>query len=183
MRRCEITASLYLRGKTYGEIAKHHGLSLNTVKDDMKRARKLWRKRAVRTYSKHLHEQLARLDEVECAAWVGWERSLRDELTTSTEDGSRGEHAVDLLKTTRVKKSGNASFLKVIMDTVRQRSELLGLLDPDVRNESEKQEAQVMTVVVASREEAAEFTTISMNKYRDLSQQEDDETEPQEIAG
>lgn len=166
--RCAKTASLYVRGKTFGEIAEELGISRDTVKNDMKRARAIWRKRASRTYAKHLHEQLAKLDEVENAAWVGWERSLKDELDTGTEDTETPRGAVSKTKIRRRSQCGNASMLKTISEAVRQRSELLGLLDSDARNGSQDEvDAEVVSIVIESREEAHELKSLSLADYRE----------------
>ena len=166
--RCGKTASLYLRGKSYGEIATELEISRDTVKNDMKRARVMWRKRATRTYAKHLHEQLAKLDEIENAAWAGWEKSLKDELDTGTEDSDTPRGSVSKTKVRRRSQSGNASMLKIINDTVRQRSELLGLLDSDARNgNQEESDAEVVSIVIESREEAKELKSLSLNEYRE----------------
>ena len=163
--RCHTTASMYIRGKSYAEIAKHLGVTTCTIKNDMKRARKAWRNRASRTYARHLHEQLARLDEIEIAAWLGWERSLKDELQTGTEDGETPMGPISKTKVMRRNQSGNASFLKIMIDTVRQRSELLGLLDPDSKVLGQD-DIEVVSVVIGSREDAEELRTISLAEYR-----------------
>lgn len=166
--RCGKTAALYLRGKSYGDIAAELSVSRDTVKNDMKRARAMWRKRATRTYAKHLHEQLAKLDEIENAAWHGWERSLKDELDTGTEDGTTPKGEISKTKVRRRSQSGNASMLKIITDTVRQRCELLGLLDSDARNgNQEETDAEVVSIVIETREEAKELKSLSLAEYRE----------------
>lgn len=166
--RCGRTAALYLRGRTYQEIAQELGISRETVFRDMRVARRLWRQRASRTYQKHLYEQLARLDEVENQAWIGWERSLGNAVEDGSEtiDGTEGTTRKTSKKTK--KQSGNPTFLKVVQDAVRQRSELLGLMDPDARNgRDENEEAQVIAVVIDSREEAEELRTFSLTEFRE----------------
>lgn len=174
LSRVEKAASMYLRGTTYNEIALHFGVTYRTAREYVTKARKLWRRRAEQTYGKHLNEQLARLDEIECAAWIGWQRSLRDELTTGTEEGFRSGEPVDVTKISRRSQSGNASFLKVIMDVVRQRSELLGLMDEETRNAANDSSAQVVSVVVESREEAKEFKSLKFTEFRDQLKDEGD---------
>jgi hypothetical protein len=168
LERTERVSSLYRRGKSYRDIAETLGITLGQVSNDMKRCRKLWRQRASRSYAAHLYEQLAKLDELESAAWVGWERSLRDELVTGTEDGETPMGKVSKTRVSRVTKSGNASFLKIINDTVRQRCELLGLLDPDSRGvNGDSADDQVVSVVIETRDEATEFKTMSLEQYRE----------------
>lgn len=180
--RCEKVASMYLRGSTFGDIAKALEISVETVRRDMKRARQLWRKRAERSYARHLNEQLARLDEVETAAWIGWQRSLRDELTTGTEDGFRGDSTVDVTKINRRSQAGNASMLKIIMDVVRQRSELLGLMDEETRNAATEGQTQTVTVVVDTREEAAEYSTLDFVAFKEKFSQPGEESKQVEAA-
>ena len=167
-RECEKSASLYLRGHSYGQIAESLGCHIDTVRRHVKRARSLWRKRASKTYAKHLHEQMAKLDEIEAAAWIGWEKSLGDALETGTEDGTSPMGETSMTKVKRKRQSGNASFLKIVNDTVRQRSELLGLLDPDSRNaQQENGDVSVVSIVIDSREEAEEFQMLSLPDYRE----------------
>lgn len=166
--RTSRVAAMYLRGKTMASIAKKEGVSFETVRRDLRRARKQWRESQVATYEEHLDVQLAKLDEVEAAAWIGWERSLRDELTTGTEDGETPKGPISKTKVSRRNQSGNASFLKIIADAVRQRSELLGLTDPDARNSLNDENFAVVSVVVESRQEAEEMQSISVEKYKAL---------------
>lgn len=165
--RCSKVSAMYLQGKTYHEIAETLSVSRDTIRNDMKRVRRSWRLRYERSYTKHVSESLAKLDQVECAAWDGWQRSLKDDLTTGTEEGTRGDSAVDVTHIKRRKQSGNASFLKVIMDCVRQRCEILGLNDPDARNQVGETDAAVCMVVIEDREEAAEFQQLSINGFKD----------------
>lgn len=182
LERCHKAASLYLRGRTYAEIAKELGVCRETINRDMKRARTIWRKRASRTYQKHLYEQLARLDEIEQQAWIGWERSLKDSLETGTEDGESPMGNTSRTTTKRRRQSGNATFLKVIQDTVRQRSELLGLLDPEARNSMEQTDADVVSVVIESRDEADEFRSLSLAAFRSKLQEAVEEELKEESA-
>lgn len=169
LERSERVASMYCRGKSYREIAEALGLTLGVVSNDMKRIRSIWRQRATRTYIKHLYEQLAKLDECEAAAWDGWQRSLRDELQTGTEDGETPQGKISKTKVNRLTKSGNASFLVAINNTIRQRCELLGLLDPESRNGGGQDvETTVVSVVIDSREEAEQFTSLSLAGFQNL---------------
>lgn len=144
-------------------------LTLGQVSDSMKKARSMWRKRATKTYALHLYEQLAKLDELEAAAWIGWERSLKDELQTGTEDGETPMGAVSKTTVRRRNTSGNATFLKVIQDAVRQRCELLGLLDPETRNgEATQPQGQVVSIVIDTREEAEKLQSLSFDQYANL---------------
>jgi hypothetical protein len=161
-------ASAYVRGKTLASIAKKEGVTIHTVRRDIDRARLEWRKEQTASYEDHVDKQLARLDAIEAAAWLGWERSLRDELTTGTEDGETPKGPVSKTKVNRKNQSGNASFLRVLNDAVRQRSEILGLTDPDARNASNTDDSMVVSVVIESREEADALQSISLESYKNL---------------
>ena len=172
------TASLYLRGKTYKEIAKELGVSLQAIRKRIRQARSMWKKSAASSYQQHLCIQLAKLDEIEAAAWIGWERSLGDDLETMTEDvettNKEAETPAVTVSRTQVKRKqlkGNATFLRTIEATVRQRSELLGLLDANVRDAANiAEEADIVSVVIADRDEAKELQTLSFAEYKEAAE-------------
>lgn len=165
-RRQAIVGSLYLKGRPILDIADAVGVSRATVTNDVKAIRKRWVKSAQQSYERQVATQLAKLDELESAAWNGWERSCRDELITTTEDGFRGDVVVDVTRIQRRIQSGDPRFLTQIANIIRQRCEILGLLDEDARNEMGEETAETVTVVVESREEAAEFQALSMDKFK-----------------
>ncbi len=167
IERSEKAVSLYRRGKTFREISKALKVSSRTIERDIDRARKEWREKASQSYDKHLHEQLAKIDEAEAAAWVGWERSLQDDVTTRTEDSeTEGEPAVKTVITRRGQ-SGQPAFIAEITKLAALRCKLLGLLDQDARNESvDTENASVVSIVVGSREEADTLRTLTVSQYQ-----------------
>ena len=63
-------AKLALRGMGVGEIARELGVHRNTISRDLAALRRLWQEAAAATAAEHLAELLARLDQVEQAAWA-----------------------------------------------------------------------------------------------------------------
>lgn len=165
--RLERVATAYLRGTPISKIAKAEGVNPRTIKSDLARARELWRERTAQSYDVHLDLQLAKLDQIELAAWTGWERSIKDGLETGQIDSESKDGATSTTTIKRKKQTGNASFLKIIQDTVRQRSELLGLVDIDAKSVADGQSAEIVSIVIESREEAESFRTLSLVEYQE----------------
>lgn len=133
-------AELYLQGMSLGDISTKLQISLSTISRYLTKAREEWLANAAETVELIIAKELARIDAVERAAWVGWNRSLRTSLSTS--DGPHG------VTTTRQKQNGDPRFLVVIQKCTEQRAKLLGLDRPT--DESSTQ-LGVIEVIIESK--------------------------------
>ena len=177
LARCAQSAELYLRGFTQKQVAEQLDVSVDTVKSDLKKARECWRERSTQAISAMLYEQIAKIDQMERAAWLGWERSLRDAVQTTTEDIDKSESAETKLKIVRVPQAGNPAFLKVISDAIRQRCELLGLLDSETRDAITNQDYdQVVSVVIETREQWESLKPMTFDEFEQARAEGESET-------
>lgn len=166
--RAEKAASMYRRGLTFAAIAKKLEVCTKTVERDIERARKVWREQAGRSYQTHLDEQLAKIDEAEAAAWQGWEKSTRDELVTGTEEADTPKGSLTKTKIQRRNQSGSATFIQTIERLISLRCRLLGLLDksPEAEGNANGDGAQIISIVVGSREEASTLKMLTVSEYQ-----------------
>ena len=168
LARSAQSAELYLRGLTYSQIAEQLEISYKQVRTDVALARECWRDRASQAIATRLYEEVARIDRVERAAWEGWDRSLRDAVQTTTEDIDRTEGGETKLKIVRVPQTGNPAFLKMISDCIKQRCELLGLLDPGTRDQlSQESYDEVVSVVIETREQWNKLKPMTYDEFED----------------
>lgn len=165
MKRSERVADMYLRGKSLSEIAKETSKDRRTVQRDLELARQCWRERAAATYEAHLAEQIAKIDATENAAWDAFERSQAEYQETQVTTGETKDGPIATTKNTRRRRDGSAAYLAVIAGLIKQRCELLGLLDKTAR-ESIADEEDVVSIVIESREEANELKSLSFDEYK-----------------
>lgn len=124
--RREQVAEMYVRKIKQADIAEELGVSQPTIALDLKAIQKMWLESTLRNFDKAKAEQLAKIDEVERNAWLGWERSVGEHVKRRyklTPKGVERERLVEEL-------AGNSAFLRVVLDCVRERSELMGLNAP-----------------------------------------------------
>lgn len=158
-------AGLYVRGYSPDQISRRLGCNPAEVKRCLSIARKHWRKRATKAYDDLLAHEVAKLDEVERAAWDGWDRSLREEVQAVSEESEGPKGPTVKTGTRRTTKAGSPAFLATITATVKQRCELLGLTKGEADNAADDA-PEVVELVIDTREEAEEFRAISMGDYR-----------------
>lgn len=127
IQRRNRVASLYLRGHTQAEIAEQVGVDRSTVSRDLEWVRGEWLDSAIRDFDEHRAKELARIDETERQAWIGWERSLKDREVQTRERGTGTQGPIDKRKRTREGQSGNPAFLATVLACVEKRCKLLGL--------------------------------------------------------
>jgi transcriptional regulator with XRE-family HTH domain len=164
--RLQKTARLYLRGMSQKDIAKKLGVSRYSIGKDLIACRKMWREKSVATFEQHLAEQLAKLDEAEAAAWVGWERSLQDEVVKGKEEISSDDGNTSKVKKQRRGQSGSAIFIATITRIIEMRCRLLGLLDKRPEDEAALSTAyNVVSIVVENREQAEGLRTLTAAEY------------------
>lgn len=133
-RRQEV-AERYLRGEYQTAIADDLGIDQAQVSRDLKALRDMWLSSAVRDFDAAKAQELAKIDEVERAAWTAWERSTKDkEVSVHETDGTLEEKTKKpKLKKAVLRKegqSGNPAFLSTILTCIERRCSILGLDAP-----------------------------------------------------
>lgn len=126
-RRQEV-AERYLRGEYQTTIADALGIDQAQVSRDLKALRSMWLSSAIRDFDAAKAQELAKIDEVERAAWSGWTRSTEDKEVAVQEAGADKK----LKKATLRKEgqSGNPAFLSTILTCIERRCAILGLDAP-----------------------------------------------------
>lgn len=166
----EIARLVIRQGVKPRRIAEKLRISESKARSALKRIRRQWMRRMDQSFDRLIAEEVARLDEVERAAWEGWDRSLRDEISQTSKDISGSDSDKHEATIKRTSKAGAPAFLATIASAVKQRSELLGLVDEDARNASRNSDdSQVVPIVVGSREEAESLKTLSIEQFRKAS--------------
>jgi hypothetical protein len=124
-RRHEV-ATLYLAGHLQAEIARVVHVSQQQVSADLKALRAQWQASALRDFDASKALELAKIDQVERACWLGWERSLTPK-TTILAERKTGEHAGRKRSRRREGQAGDPRFLEGVLNCVKQRCAILGL--------------------------------------------------------
>lgn len=149
-----LVASMYLRGMTQAAIAKELGCTRPNVTQHLSRVRKVWLDSSLQDFNELKARELARLDEIERQAWIGWERSLKDggfvqkkgvgmQCACLADDfapdpgcedcGGTGQAIVvngAEVTEKRHGRDGNPKFLEIVGNCVAKRCEILGLDSP-----------------------------------------------------
>jgi len=122
---------LTLQGLKPQEIADQLGVDCERVRADLKNLRKLWKDEAKRSTSKHVREQLGRIDVLEAEFWEAWESSKKPTTKTSkqTKQTRGGKETTAKVDTTTT--SGDPRFLEGVHKCIEQRRKLLGLDAPE----------------------------------------------------
>lgn len=159
-RRTEV-ARRYLQGEMQEEIARAFGVTQGQISHDLKAIRAAWLASAVRDFDAAKAEELARIDEVERAAWEGWKRSQEEKQVATQEKSedplvytdARGEPQIKQKTRQRISlrkegQAGSPAFLQVILTCIERRCKILGLDAPtrfkiDWDNLTEEQEERL----------------------------------------
>lgn len=125
-----VIAEQYLQRKPLVRIGEALGLSRQMINHELKHIRAAWLASSLRDFDALKSEELARIDKLEATYWDAWERSLREQTTTTTgrEKGPQGDK-----DTARVQKRlpvGDPRFLQGIQWCITKRCEILGLDAP-----------------------------------------------------
>ena len=167
LARQEEIARLYVRGMTQYQIAEKLGTTRDVVSRVMQDVRKRWKESMVASYDEKISQQLAKYDAVEAAAWEGWERSLRNDVTKTKEKIEDPDGTTTKNKKSESEQSGNPAFLAVINKTIENRCRLLGLLDRKPEDEAAMTTGcSVVSIVVGNREEADNLRTLTVEQYQ-----------------
>jgi len=159
MERRNRVADLYLKGLTQSKIAELEGVTQPCIHNDLKAIRKQWVSETLTNFDEIQARELAKIDNLETAAWQAWERSCED-LVTVTEDIKRemraeAEQTVEArvsglaaklsgmepekkmmpteqnTKTTTKGQAGDPRFLERIAWCIEQRVKIFGLVKSD----------------------------------------------------
>ena len=124
-RRQEVAAR-YIRGEYQSVIARDLGITQSQISYDLKAIRAEWLKSTLRDFDALKSEQLAKVDEIERAAWEGWQRSLlpREVTVTEASEGARPGRKATMRKEGQ---GGDPRFLQVIQKAIDQRCQILGI--------------------------------------------------------
>jgi hypothetical protein len=151
MLQTELICQMYLQGFNFFEISKTTELAIPVVKDVIDESRRVWVERHNRSLTDLMAEQVAKIDQVESRAWESYYMSRKAYLEEQESSGSNDKGSFSSTRKTKRKQVGSAEFLNIILNCVKQRSELLGLNKKDddqgVRHNS-------MLVVVNTPDEA-----------------------------
>lgn len=133
--RRQQVAARYLRGEYQSAIAHDLGVDTATVSRDLATIRAQWLASAIRDFDAAKAQELAKIDEVERAAWSAWEKSTKDkEVAVQETDGTVDtETRKPKLKKATLRKegqSGNPAFLNTILTCIERRCAILGLDAP-----------------------------------------------------
>lgn len=126
LARREEVARLYLQGKTQAEIGRQFGVTQGRISQDLKVIRAAWLASAIRDFDALKAQELAKIDEVERAAWHGWERSLENKETSFDEHGAKGARSGSRSEG----QSGNPAFLNTVLTCIERRCAILGIDAP-----------------------------------------------------
>src|SRR5262245_48717225 len=83
-RRRKVTAR-YIRGETQWSIARAFEVDQATISRDLAAIRNEWLASSLRDFDEARAFELARIDEVERAAWDGWRKSQENAETSRAE--------------------------------------------------------------------------------------------------
>ena len=124
-RRQEVSRR-YILGESQTTIARALHITQAMVSKDLKAVREAWLASAVRDFDALKAEQLAKIDQVEQAAWSAFTRSQQD-----TESTVQEKHGGKLKVSLRIDPHvGDPRWLQIVLDCVSRRSDLLGLNAP-----------------------------------------------------
>ena len=125
-QRRQRVAELYLTGTLQSAIGQVLGISQQQVSHDLKIVQRQWLASSIRDFDTVKSEQLAKIDAVERAYWLGWERSLQPREVTLTKRMT-GKDPRDEASIRREPPIGDPRFLDGVLKCISQRCDLLGL--------------------------------------------------------
>lgn len=120
-------SSMYLRGVRQMDMAKELGVSISTVERDLQKLRGEWHESANYNFQSAKMEQLAKIDEIERAAWEAYEASRREKRKVTHFDEKVNPRTVTQKDEAG---AGDAKWLDKISWCVEQRCKILGFHAP-----------------------------------------------------
>lgn len=149
--RIERVIKMYLTGKSALEIANATGVNRQAVYQDLRIARRIWRKRNDRAAESLVAEEVAKIDRIEAAAWDAWERSQQDAVEITEDATADGKKSTS--KKTKGQ-AGGAQYLTVALACVDKRCKMLKIGEYST-DESSNDLAPLVEVVVENQEQIA----------------------------
>jgi hypothetical protein len=149
-------AQLACEGKSQRDIARELRVDQGTVSRDLRRVRREWREQASDNYEAQLGEELAHLAHIQREAWAGWRRSVEDFKEHRRRITESGEETTE---TSRAQ-AGAPRFLLVLLRCHEQRTRLLGLGDPEIRERASRERegrAPIVEIIISEREQIPRF--------------------------
>jgi hypothetical protein len=123
----ETISRLRLRGRTLSEIAAETGLSVMTVRRELKALVGEWQKSAAEDIAAVKARELRRLDAIEAETWSEWERSKKDYVKRVAEKGGK-EGSKSKIETGG--QCGDPRYLTVLVNLGERRAKILGMDAP-----------------------------------------------------
>lgn len=124
----EQIAQLKLRGRTLQQISEHVGVSVMTVRRELKALIGEWQESAREDIAAVKARELRRLDEIEAETWAEWERSKRDYVKKVAENG--GDKGGKKTKVETGGQCGDPRYLNVLVSIGERRAKILGMDAP-----------------------------------------------------
>jgi hypothetical protein len=123
LERRKFVAQRYLRGESQWTIARALEVAQATVSNDLRAIQQDWLNSSLRDFDALKAQELAKVDEVERTAWVGWAKSQENTEIL------KAEMAGDKSRTSTVTKgqAGNPRFLDVVLKCIERRCAILGI--------------------------------------------------------
>ena len=121
---------LYCSGHRQVDIAAVLGIAQQQVSYDLKRIFADWRKARDADITRHLNEELAKINTLELEYWEAWRRSCEDRKRTVKEQRKGAETQTNRAAITEESMLGNPSYLAGVQWCIAKRVEILGLAAP-----------------------------------------------------
>lgn len=137
-RDLDRVAHLYLRGYSHQQIAEiisaeqPYTISRQMITKDISTIRELWVKSASLAYEEAIGRELAKIDELERAAWDSFEKSIGDkkmelkEVVKTTGAGEPDGQRIRAISKTATDR-GTTKYLEIVQWCIEKRVELLGI--------------------------------------------------------
>lgn len=130
----ELIARLYLRGKSQQAITddlntqyyQNNPISRHQISYDIRLIIERWERSAVNHIEQRKAQELAKLNEIEAAAWDGFERSLQNKEETIKGTTPKGHQDITKI----VGQAGDPRYLDIALKCVDKRCQILGLDAP-----------------------------------------------------
>lgn len=125
------TFRVFARGRSMREVAAEVGSSLSTVCRDVHHVLDGYRLVALQDAAALVGRQLAKLGEMQAAAWEGWLRSIGEQVERQAARRGRGEEVAKEARVRRRQRDGDPRFLMLLERYWRCECLLMGLLSRD----------------------------------------------------
>ena len=136
-RDLAITEKLWVHGSTLKDISRQvcdgqrYTLTTMTISNDVAEILNRWRKTLEKDIGELKAAELARLNRLENAAWIAWERSREDavkHIEGTRTGGKDGDLTTD--QTIREPQCGDPRYLERVQWCINKRCQILGLDAP-----------------------------------------------------